>query len=113
LAGTPAIPDILTEQIGARRHGRVTGIAFVHFLLDRDGFLNCGEVAHHSRREHRRRRRSFKLGCALLQEGLHVREKILRAVALRKADIAVRELTTRPTFHVTPPLPKRGLRQHA
>jgi hypothetical protein len=90
----------------------MTGLALAHFLLNHDGLLNRGKVAHHGRREHRRRR-SFKPGRALLLEGFHVGEKILRAVTLRKADIAVRKLTIRATFQVTSPLPKRSLRQRA
>jgi hypothetical protein len=113
LTGTPAIPNVLSQQVGACRHGRMTCIAFFDFLLDEDGFLDRGKIAHGTGREHRRRGRTFKLRRALFEEGNHVGEEFLRAVALRNADVAVREFTVRAAFHVTPPLPERGLRQRA
>jgi hypothetical protein len=113
LAGPPAMPDVGAEQVGTSRNGRVTRIAFVDLPLDENGFLDGGEVPHRSRREHRRRGRLFQLGCSFLQERHHVVEELFRAVALRKADIAVRKLTVRKTFQVTPPFPETGLRQRA
>jgi hypothetical protein len=113
LAGPPAIPDVVAEQIGASRHGRVTSIALADLLLDQDGLLDGGEVPHRSRREHRRRGRLLEFGRSSLEEGHHVGEELLRAVALRKADIAVRKTAVCVTFQVPPPFTEPGLRQRA
>lgn len=45
LAAPPAIPDVVAEQVGASRHGRVTSVAFLDLLLDQDSLLDGGEVA--------------------------------------------------------------------
>jgi hypothetical protein len=88
-------------------------IALPDLLLDQDGFLDCSKVAHGRRRENRRRGRVFELGHGLLEERHHIGKEFLRAVALRKADIAGWKLAVRVTFQVPPPFTESGLRQRA
>jgi hypothetical protein len=113
LTGTPAIPNVLAQQIGACSHDWMAGIAFFDFLLDDNRFLDRGKVTHDGGRVDWRRGRTFDLRRGLFDESEHVGEEFLRTVALRKADLAVRKLTVRATFHVPPPFPERGLRQRA
>jgi hypothetical protein len=90
LTGTPAIPDILAQEVSARCHRRVAGIALADLLLDHDGFLDCSEVAHGRRREHRRPSRVFEPGCCFLEEGHQTSEARRRPLQSASQDFAIR-----------------------
>jgi hypothetical protein len=113
LTGAQAIPDILAQQVGARRHRRMAGVTLADLLLDHDAFLEGSELAHDGRREHRPCRGIGNFGGSVLKKGEHIGEEFLGAVSLRKANIARRKISVSLRIHLVSPLLEASLSQRA